>query len=197
MSLAVYSAAAAADSAAALSAFTVSVWGVCTQEAQAVAWVLLRCRGSHRDAALQQLRELLLFQLSLPQQQQQQQQHQQHQQQQHIWGVPTLREAASLAAALLHCGVLDGRLLQQLWRGVCRGLREGSPCGALPEGGPPEGPPPVLSPRALRSLAAGAPAGSVAVDGRRLAQAAAATQIRDRDFWVSLCRLLERIQRYD
>ncbi|KAL8272019.1 hypothetical protein Esti_004143 [Eimeria stiedai] len=149
------------------------------QEAQRVAWVLLRCGGLHTQAAVQRLQDLLLFQLSFLSQQQQQQQRQQQQQQ---WAPPTLREATSLAAALHRCGSLDSLLLQQLWLAFCRGLGvAGLSLRGL-----------SLPSSVLRSVAAAAPLGSVAVDGRRLAQAAAATQLPDPGLWMSLFRLLQR-----
>ncbi|KAL8449890.1 hypothetical protein Emed_002853 [Eimeria media] len=156
------------------------------QESQEVAWALLRCGGMQAQEALQQLKDLLLFQLSfLSQQQQQQQEQQQQQQQQHQWAPPDLREATSLAAALRQCGLLDSLLLQQLWLAFCRGADASAASSACSSS---------LSSSALRSAAAAAPAGSVAVDGRRLAQAAAATQLRDPGLWLSLFRLLQRVQ---
>ncbi|OEH75153.1 hypothetical protein cyc_06363 [Cyclospora cayetanensis] len=154
-------------------------------EAQAVAWFVLRhCQHHKTLAVLQKLREVLLSQLSLLS-------HQQRLQQQcrGLWPAPSLRDAASLATALLQCGTLDGYLLQQLWRAVCRSFLEDARAVAL--GGETSS----LSAAAVRSVAVRAPPERVAVDGRRLAQAAAATQLRDRGMWLSLCRLLHRIQR--
>ncbi|CDJ44193.1 hypothetical protein, conserved, partial [Eimeria tenella] len=156
-------------------------------EAQSVAWALLRCRGPHRETAVQRLRELLLGQLRLLQLQhegQQQPWQQQQQQQQEFWAAPSFREAASLVAALLRFGSLDALLLQQLWRGVCRGL-------AAADGGP--GAPQLLLAAAIRAVAAGAPAGSVAVDARRLSQAAAATHLSDSGLWASLWAILQKL----
>ncbi|XP_026190420.1 uncharacterized protein LOC34622541 [Cyclospora cayetanensis] len=128
-------------------------------EAQAVAWFVLRhCQHHKTLAVLQKLREVLLSQLSLLS-------HQQRLQQQcrGLWPAPSLRDAASLATALLQCGTLDGYLLQQLWRAVCRSFLEDARAVAL--GGETSS----LSAAAVRSVAVRAPPERVAVDGRSVA----------------------------